>query len=454
MNERPVSNELVPHAPATAASTPLRGALDTVRKAAAALTDPRVAALIAPLRVGVSFLDGWVLLSAQGDDEVQLRFARGQLTVTAVVTLRDDNVPAYARTRYLNVIARGTAARLDASKSLLKALTAVLSRNETRVDRGFLDPVSQLGAGGYADFTVDLQISTACQNRCVFCTDRPVIIKHRPTGEVKELIVDLYAKGYRAIDFGAMEPTLRKDFLELVEHAYGVGFVEVRMITNGIRTAEWDYALAVCERGITMVTLSIHGSDQPTEYAITKRSESYRVKMQTLENFKRLRAERAPKGLNVPRIVTNSVVCTDNLHCLSDLCRLLDGYDVEQQRYYHVQPQGNALTDAATVLPTVADMKAPLLRLCETARTVKSAVRLMDFPLCVINDPLVVPRGPKDILTVWDGLGYEGVNRDDKGTFRCHGPQCRGCSLRNRCGGIWSGHVLTHGWTGIQPPPE
>ena len=86
---------------------------------------------------------------------------------------------------------------------------------------------------------VEMDLSNRCQLKCDFCTFR--YIKDRsdiPTKYAMRAITDMANMGVKSINFtGGGEPTLHKDFADIIGHAADVG-LDVGLFTNGYNLTE------------------------------------------------------------------------------------------------------------------------------------------------------------------------------------------------------------------------
>ena len=109
----------------------------------------------------------------------------------------------------------------------------------------------------------DIRLGYRCNARCGFCyyqdsLDNPVD-KEPTTAVLLDRIARLRAAGATEIEFTGGEPTIRPDLMALIRHAAALGFVNISMITNGLRLAKRSFADAVIDAGVNDVLFSVHG---------------------------------------------------------------------------------------------------------------------------------------------------------------------------------------------------
>ncbi len=79
------------------------------------------------------------------------------------------------------------------------------------------------------------------------------------TAELRGRIAALRAAGATDLEFTGGEPTIRPDLAELAAYAREIGFLNVSMISNGLRLATPRYADKLIDAGINDFLFSLHG---------------------------------------------------------------------------------------------------------------------------------------------------------------------------------------------------
>lgn len=109
----------------------------------------------------------------------------------------------------------------------------------------------------------EIRLGFRCNARCGFCYYQELLDnpkdKEPATEQLKGQLRALRGLGATEVEFTGGEPTIRHDLVELTKYARELGFVNVSMITNGLRLANPKFARAVVEAGVNDVLFSIHG---------------------------------------------------------------------------------------------------------------------------------------------------------------------------------------------------
>jgi len=142
------------------------------------------------------------------------------------------------------------------------------------------------------EFTSRVRISTGlkCNIRCVFCYyNEELNSQDYTTAQIKRML-DLASEYHiKDIDFSGGEPTIRKDFPELVGYASHLGFRTICVITNGTRIGEMAYLRRLVDAGLNEVLLSVHGHDHETHDALVGSKGAFKKIRSTLRNINALK---------------------------------------------------------------------------------------------------------------------------------------------------------------------
>lgn len=137
--------------------------------------------------------------------------------------------------------------------------------------------------------TLSIETGFRCSNRCSFCYQ--MAWRDAGSGLSDPSFEQLSGKlkwgrenGYGAVGFSGGEPTVRKDFLDLVSLAVEQGYGRVSLTTNGRRFARPEYAIQALEAGIDSIGWSLHGPDEETHDALVGRDGAFRQLVKGITN--------------------------------------------------------------------------------------------------------------------------------------------------------------------------
>jgi len=100
-----------------------------------------------------------------------------------------------------------------------------------------------------------LYVTRRCNLHCSYCGVRDPQKKDLPTHKVKKTVDKMYQLGVRFISFFGGEPTLRKDFPEIVEYAHAKGMI-THVSTNGMLLDDM-YIERIAKAGVDIINVSI-----------------------------------------------------------------------------------------------------------------------------------------------------------------------------------------------------
>jgi MoaA/NifB/PqqE/SkfB family radical SAM enzyme len=126
---------------------------------------------------------------------------------------------------------------------------------------------------------VEIQLGHLCNNRCVFCssgliTSFRLVGQEAPDPAMRQLEAGRQ-RGATKVTFVGGEPTLQRDFPRFVELARRLGYREIVVFTNGVRTHQREYLRALVAGGPLTFRISIQGGDEATHDRVTGRVGSF-----------------------------------------------------------------------------------------------------------------------------------------------------------------------------------
>ncbi|HMK23291.1 MAG TPA: radical SAM protein [Terriglobales bacterium] len=134
--------------------------------------------------------------------------------------------------------------------------------------------------------TVHVDVTYRCNERCVHCYLDHDDKGEMTTQEIKNVLDQLAAAGVFFLVFSGGEVFMRRDFLELVEHARKLMF-NVKVKTNGVMIHEAE-ARRLRELGVEQVQLSVYSHRPEVHDAITKLPGSFK---RTIDSIRFLRSQ-------------------------------------------------------------------------------------------------------------------------------------------------------------------
>ena len=306
------------------------------------------------------------------------------------------------------------------------------------------------------DRQFEIQLGHMCNNRCVFCVSgqRTAMREAFPleAAPVLEKLREGRAQGLRKVTLLGGEPTIQPGFLEVLRGAVAMGFEEIVIFTNGVKTSRASYVDEVLETGGRFVwRLSFQGATALAHERTTKKLGSFMRLRETLGNL-RARGQ---------RITVNMCVVRSNYASVAEFPALLLPHGVEQLHLDMVRPLDAGVRsedEMRDMLPRYADMVGPLEEMVARFERERPGfdVNIGNLPYCVApslapwihhdgETTFTVAVDDRDQLSAaWDK--YE-VKRRDKLKLG----SCASCVFDGQCSGVFETYARHHGTDDLVP---
>lgn len=212
--------------------------------------------------------------------------------------------------------------------------------DNTRDDRAVKLPVGML-----------LELTYRCPLHCIYCSNPLEMAKQEAeldTGQWREVLDQAAALGVLQVHFSGGEPLLRRDLLELVEHASQLGLFS-NLITSGIGMRR-DMPQALQAAGLGAFQLSLQGAS-PEMVQEVAGGPFWDKKMQVAELVRE-----AELSLTV-----NAVLHARNLHQTGQLIDLAAEMGADEIELANTQYYGWALLNRNHLMPTPEQLEAGTL---------------------------------------------------------------------------------------------
>lgn len=186
---------------------------------------------------------------------------------------------------------------------------------------------------------VNSACNLSCKHCCVAENLRDNTIQDLSSDEFVDAMRKMAASGVKVVHFLGGEPTVRKDFLDLLRIANEIGLY-VTFNTNGIRQDE-KYLDAIFKYDVKKVVISLDGYDAKTHEAIRGRNTFGR----TISFINKLVSQKRTKRLESPEIQLQSVltsVWADDPKAMIDLAVRLH---VNSLKINHMAEAGDAVSN-------------------------------------------------------------------------------------------------------------
>ncbi len=300
---------------------------------------------------------------------------------------------------------------------------------------------------------VEIQLGHMCNNRCVFCVSgqETGLGRARPLA-VEPLLASVseaYERGHRKLTLLGGEPTLQPGFQQVVRHAIALGFEEIVLFTNGVKTARAGFIDEVIALGGNFTwRISIQGANKLAHERTTKKPGSFDRIVQSLGHL----------AARDQRITVNMCVVRSNFESVDEFPELVRRYGAVQLHLDMVRPMDAGTRSDAEfreMIPRYTDLVDPLTRMIDGFDD-DFNVNIGNLPYCVAphlarwihhdgeqTDTIAID-GETRLSRPWDKYF---VKRRDK----LKPDSCRQCVFDDRCSGIFDKYRELYGASELVP---
>lgn len=286
--------------------------------------------------------------------------------------------------------------------------------------------------------TLSIETGIRCGNRCGFCYQSGWRESDRLPDPGFDALAERMAwgreNGFDAVGLSGGEPTIRKDFLDLVRHARKLGYSRVAVTTNGRRFQNETFARQAVEAGLDGIGWSIHGPEAALHDRLVGRDGAFDQARRGLANV-----ARAARELD-RRVDQNLFTLVNRLNAerIPEIGRLALRAGI---RLVVMQPviysKGNLASAAELALP-LDDLVAAIRNAARRAAREGWFVKLFNLPACFVTD---VASGiehqsyPVEIFRYQESRAA-GESRPAPGIGFVRLDRCAECLLGGHCPGL------------------
>lgn len=221
-----------------------------------------------------------------------------------------------------------------------------------------------------------LQVTRVCNQKCVFCSN-PANGRIIPWEEATDL-VDAFAKeGTSGVVLTGGEPTLFPELPRLIAYSREKGLFP-RMITNGQKTAGFEYLKALAQAGLEHIHVSVHSHKPKVQAEISQTPRS-------LANIRRTLANAGKLGI---RVDVNTVINKRNSGHLSAMVRSLteEFPFLRHIVWNNLDPLMNRASMNPEIVPRLCDFEVELSDAMNYLHSTGRSFRVERVPLCFMSD--------------------------------------------------------------------
>jgi len=291
---------------------------------------------------------------------------------------------------------------------------------------------------------IDIKTGFFCNNYCSFCVqgDKRNIHGDKTTSLIKKELSEA-VKACRSIVFTGGEPTVRKDFLELIKYARNLGFKQIQAQTNGRMFAYKKFVEDVIKAGVTEFAIALHGHSAYLHDFLTAATGSFEQTVQGIKNLKTLSQ----------RVVTNTVITKSNYLNLPEIASFLISLGVGQYQFAFVHALGTAAENFDSIVPRMSIIEPYVKRGLDIGIKAGKKVMTEAVPYCFmggyedyIAEKIIPITKIYDFNSVVENFS---IVRQKEGKLKSI--NCKKCKYYQLCEGPWREYPEHFGWSEFIP---
>jgi len=292
---------------------------------------------------------------------------------------------------------------------------------------------------------IDLKIAFGCNNMCLFCVQGKKREKHPPKdlALLRREMEQGFAEGGRELVLTGGEPTLHRDFLDIIRAARKTGYRNIQIQSNGRMFRYLDFCRAAAEAGATEASPALHGSRAELHDFLTGSAGAFRDTVRGIANLKKA-------GF---KVIANTVITKPNTRDLPALARLLAALGADQFQFAFVHILGSAAANAKWLIPKKSVIEPYVKRGLDIGAAAGLRVMTEAIPYCFMKgyEEFVAERIIPETKIFDAGSVIEDFGRYRMSEGKAKGPKCSGCMFFRKCEGPWREYPELFGWGEFVP---
>ena len=288
-----------------------------------------------------------------------------------------------------------------------------------------------------ADFSVN--VGYRCNNNCIHCFLGTIrdLYPERSSKEIKELIDEGESLNAESLTIIGGDPTIRKDFFEILKYATNKNFNRIYLETNGRTFSVDNFARKVFEICPNLeIGMSFHHINESVHDRITQVIGSWKQSVKGIKNMKKYGAK---------HIRTNCVVSKLNYEALPQLTEFLAKLGIDELSFYLMRIEGNALKNLDKLFVSIEEIQPYLFKALEIVEKKGIDVKTFGFPYCKMKgyerfvEEKDALRGYVDggVMIFNQPEGKSDWQKSRVKEMRIKLKTCRECKYFYICEGIW-----------------
>ncbi len=290
---------------------------------------------------------------------------------------------------------------------------------------------------------IELILTNRCNNKCVFCHSPLAADPMDFSAQTCRKLLQWGRKtGATGVYFGGGEPTVMSHLADLASYARESGYERIRLLTNGVRLADSQYADSLIQAGMNEFEIALKGHNAETHDALTQTPGSF-------EKAGRAVTALARKDVLV---VLTILITARNYRFLTDMVLRFARRGVKKFSFWLISLHDTDRKAHVSLLPSLTDIVPFVVNSFEEGNRLGLEMDSCHIPACflparhrshVLNARglalLVISKNSRFML---EASPYEGGVKL---------PECLKCKEEPECLGLRSDYIETFGGAEVCP---
>lgn len=287
---------------------------------------------------------------------------------------------------------------------------------------------------------LEIMLGWECNNNCIFCSNSGLRSKSRAKGmqyvNIKKIDAQLLAKKDRRIDtliFVGGEPTVIKDFFDIIKLSRERGYNRIFIMTNGRMLSNINFCRKMFRLGVSGIGISIYGHKPEIHDNLTRVPGSFSQTVKGIINLKKINRQ----------FMTNTVITKKNYKYLPDIVKFISKYNPYTILLSFPNPRGNAEKYFNKVVPTYSEVMPYVWEALETAKKIGQKIYTEDIPYCMMEgyEDYMQESHFNKTRTIVTHVTKEIVYTSNTGRDKSKHSSCKACKYNNICEGVWINYL-------------
>ena len=292
-----------------------------------------------------------------------------------------------------------------------------------------------------------LRLGFACNNHCIFCVAGGQDPKEGFGFDAIKEILEKNQNKYDSLILSGGEPTVRKDFLRILELAYTLGY-SILLQTNARMFVHEEFCKRIQNYNMKF-SVNINGPNAKIHDATTNAAGSFRQTVRGIKNLQKWD----------PDILVKILLTKINYKYLLQTAQFTAGLGIKKIWFVFLTPYGSARVHFDDAVPGYSEVALPLAKALRwLKKNTKVKVGLEGFPYCCLNREFY-PLVTEEVFAQnsLDGL----IPESDHRIYNCKRERvfeqkqkfsgCAQCLYDKKCEGVYKEYVKRMGQEEFSP---